>query len=172
MKSNGKSRLVLCKLLSITGNKTQGYYSSTVIAFLLASGIFFLSGCIELFSHNLRITVQSFPSDANVYGVQGPLPGKFLGKTPLVLSYIERDGNIIGPLPEQTIEYTDKCLYFKCYIKKQGYGTYRIYECIEGADSGGGGRGGGRRSIKPTFVGGRKTYTVGLYKLPSDKKIQ
>lgn len=172
MKSNGKSRQVLCKLLSVTGNKTQGYYSSTVIAFLLSFGIFFLSGCIELFSHNLHITVQSVPSDANVYGAQGPLPGKFLGKTPLVLSYIERDGNIIGPLPEQTIEYTDRGLYFKCYIKKQGYGTYRIYECVKEAGSGRGGRGGGGSSRRPTLGGGRKTYTVGLYKLPGDKKIQ
>ena len=165
MKSNGKSRLVLCKLLSVTGNKTQGYYSSTVIAFLLSFGIFFLSCRIEQRPRSLQITVQSVPSDANVYGTEDSLPGKFLGKTPLVLVYIKRNGNIFGTLPEQTIEYTDRGLFFKCYIKKQGYGTYRMYKVVHEYNVD---YGRNTMGVAPRIVrfGGRKTYTAGLYKLP------
>lgn len=151
----------------MSGKKTQKYYPSTIITFILATGIFFLYGCIEQSPRNLQITVQSFPSGADVYGSQGPQPGKFLGKTPLVLVYTKKNGNIFGKLPEQTIEYTDRALIFKCYIKKQGYGTYRMYEVVSMGGSGSGRRGPG----KPTF-GGRKTYTAGLYQLPGDKKTQ
>jgi hypothetical protein len=166
MKLNGESQLILYKMLSIRGKKTQKCYPSTITTFLLATGILFLSGCIIQQYKNLQITVESIPSGADVYGVAGPRPGHFIGKTPLVLVYTEKNGNIFGKLPEQTIEYTNRGLFFKCYIKKQGYGTYRVYEVVKEAGSG---RGGSPR--KPTF-GGRKTYTAGLYQLPGDKKIQ
>lgn len=129
-----------------------------MLPFLLASGIFLLSGCIAQRHKSLHITLQSIPSGADVYGAAGPRPGKFIGKTPLVLVYRESKGQIFGTLPEQTIEYTDSALAFKCYIKKEGYGTYRMYEVIE-TDSDKDGN-----PIRPK-VGGRKTYTAGLYRL-------
>jgi hypothetical protein len=167
MKLNGEFQLISYKMLFLMGKKTQRCCLSTTTTFLLAAGILFLSGCIIQEYKNLQITIESVPSWADVYGVAGPRPGHFIGKTPLVLVYTRKNGKIFGKLSEQTIEYTDRALIFKCYIKKQGYGTYRMYEVVSVAGSGSDRRG----SAKPTF-GGQKTYTAGLYKLPGDQKIQ
>ncbi len=71
----------------------------------------------------------------------------------------------MGISPEQTIEVTRTYLAFKCYIKKEGYGTYRIYEVISKAsDDGEGG------TIAPGF-GGRRTYVAGLYPLADTRKV-
>ena len=132
----------------------------TIFPLLLASSIFVLSGCTKQKYKNLQITVESFPSGADVYGVAGLVPGDLIGKTPLVLVYVNKRRGILGILPDQTIEYTETHLAFKCYIKKEGYGTYRIYEVIEKAslDSEG--------FPTPPDFGGRITYAAGLYPLP------
>jgi hypothetical protein len=79
MKLNGESQLILYKMLSVRAEKTQKCYPSTITAFLLATGILFLSSCIILQHKNLQITIESVPSGADVYGVPDPRPGVAIG---------------------------------------------------------------------------------------------
>ena len=128
---------------------------------LLTSGLLLLSGCTVQEYKNLQVTVDSYPSGADVHGVDGPIPGEFIGKTPLVLIYVKKEGAIFGPFPEQTIEYSDMHIAFQCYLKKQGYGTYRIFEVIDEASEDAEG------CLNPPKFGGRVSYTAGLYPLRS-----
>ena len=133
---------------------------------LLTSGLLLLSGCKVQEYKNLQIIVDSYPSGADVYGVDGPLLGEFIGRTPLVLIYVKKERAILGPFPEQTIEYAGAYLAFKCYIKKQGYGTYRIFEIIDEASEDAEG------CLNPPKFGRRVSYTAGLYPLRSQNRSE
>ena len=132
--------------------------------FLLVSGLFVWSGCFVPKYKNLQITVDSFPSGADVYGVAGLVPGEFIGKTPIVFVYVYKDGKIYGTIPHQTIEYNGAYLAFKCYLKKEGYGTYRMHEIINEASEDTEG------NLRYAEFNGLVSYTAGLYHLRNQDK--
>lgn len=121
----------------------------------------------------LQITVESVPSNADVYGVSGNSAGSFLGKTPLVLKYRYWYGGIAGgggTTPLETIDVKSKpslpwslsksYLAFKCLIIADGYELYQMYEVVE--DSGGGWGPGANGRIKALKGGVQKKYTAFL----------
>jgi len=87
----------------------------------------------------LRITVNSMPPGATVYGEAGGALGRPLGTTPLTLRYMGDYRGIYGDCPDETLDSEMKSdtpfsagrvfVAFKCWVMKEGYAPYRLY-CV------------------------------------------
>jgi hypothetical protein len=115
----------------------------------------------------LSITVESVPSGAQVYGLQGTSPSSLLGTTPLEFKYTYLRNKIYGSSPDQTLDFKlvpsypwspgRAYLAFKCLIIADGYKPYSLYEVLE--DRKPYGPGGGSQ-IRILWGGVQKQYTA------------
>ncbi len=100
-------------------------------------------------SEHLKITIQSLPPGAKVFGLRNGEAGKLLGTTPLSLRYtiVNYSTGIWGPALNETLTGSfPRGISFNCIVIKDGYHPYTISELI--AKSGG------------DFIGNSKTFTA------------
>ena len=122
-------------------------------------------------SRSLRITVNSNPSGAKVYGVENGQPGSFIGTTPMTFKYAKagssRWDSVWGTSPNETLvmkyvgalELTRKgsaYLAFQCILIKDGYHPYHLYQKIEYRE----GSTFTNPDLQSLYGGVKKTYTA------------
>lgn len=96
----------------------------------------------------LVITINSVPTDAAVYGMQGSTAGEFIGRTSLTLKYSYNEGGFTttrDPVVCWNCDYrqtltieragglfkTKKAnVWFKCLVAKDGYEPYYVNELV------------------------------------------
>lgn len=129
---------------------------------------------------SLRITIQSIPPGATIYGVQNGQPGSKLGTTPMTFKFTWFGFRIYGTNADETIIYREQqgslfrsaeaFLAFKCILIKDRYHPYHINQVIE--DRSDYLLGGGFTPLKTFEEGGVKTYSALLKPIASQAPKQ